>query len=451
MTHKERMRAAIRGEPTDLIPWAPRLDLWFKANQQAGKLPRKYRRASLRQMVEDLDWGLHSVVPDFRDFRSPDDDLDRGLGIFNLRTMPYRTVLENVRRTVRLEGARTTVTYETPLGSVQTVVLYDDAMRRAGITISHVERQAFQSERDYAPLGYIFENARVEAHFDGFEEFADATGDLGLPVAWVSAAGSPMHFILRELMRMDSFFYEMHDRPEALATLARQVEGYLERVKAIVLQCPAEVFLVGANYDATVTYPPFFRDHILPWLRAFAHDLHAQAGPKPESHADEQRQQRRRAAGSQSATRNLRSAIANRESRTRTRDEDADDQEGGRGRWLLTHTDGENSGLLGHYLDAEVDIADSICPAPMTRLTLRQVRDAFGGRITIMGGIPSVALLPDAMPGRDFERFLDAFFTDIGRGDHLILGVSDTTPPAADFRRLCAIARRIASFGPVNP
>jgi len=67
-----------------------------------------------------------------------------------------------------------------------------------------------------------------------------------------------------------------------------------------------------------------------------------------------------------------------------------------------------------------------------------------------MGGIPSVALLPDAMPDREFGRFLDRFFEDIGCGDHLILGISDTTPPAADFRRLRAIARRVEAFGPVR-
>jgi len=397
MTDQERILATLRGEPADRLPWAPRLDLWFKAQQRAGTLPSRYRHATLRDLVDDLGWGLHAVVPDFRDVVRPDDHLDRGLGLFNLRTMPYRTVLENVERTARTDGARTLVEYRTPLGSVQTVVVYDAAMQDAGITISHVERPPFQSERDYAPLGYLFENARVEPQLEGFEAFADHVGPRGLPVAWVSAAASPMHFILRELMPFDVFFYESVDHPEALARLAGQIEGYWQRVLEAAFRCPARVFLVGANYDATVTCPPFFRDHILPWLRRAARELHA------------------------------------------------------RGRYLLTHTDGENTGLLEHYLDAEVDAADSVCPAPMTKLTLRQVRDAFAGRITILGGIPSVALLRDAMSDRDFGRFLDRFFEDLGRGDHLVLGVSDTTPPGAEFGRLVEIGRRAEAFGPIRP
>jgi hypothetical protein len=122
----------------------------------------------------------------------------------------------------------------------------------------------------------------------------------------------------------------------------------------------------------------------------------------------------------------------------------------GQGKYLLTHTDGENQGLLGHYVASEFDIADSVCPSPMTRLSIGQVRAAFAGRITIMGGIPSVALVRDSMTDAQFERYLDAFFAQIGRGDHLILGVSDTTPPAADFRRLRIIADRVEAFGPVR-
>ena len=121
------------------------------------------------------------------------------------------------------------------------------------------------------------------------------------------------------------------------------------------------------------------------------------------------------------------------------------------GSFLLTHTDGENTGLLDCYLESDIDVADSICPAPMTKLTFRQVREHFRGRVTIMGGIPSVCLLRDSMSDRAFDAYLDDFFTQIGAGDHLILGISDTTPPAAEFERLQRIGDRVRAFGPVRP
>jgi hypothetical protein len=40
-----------------------------------------------------------------------------------------------------------------------------------------------------------------------------------------------------------------------------------------------------------------------------------------------------------------------------------------------------------------------------------------------------VALLEESMSDAEFWRFLDGgFFEQIGRGDYLILGISDTTP-----------------------
>ena len=48
MSHRQTMLDAIAGRPTDRIPYAPRLDLWFRANQRAGTLPAKYRNATLR-------------------------------------------------------------------------------------------------------------------------------------------------------------------------------------------------------------------------------------------------------------------------------------------------------------------------------------------------------------------------------------------------------------------
>ena len=395
MTHRERMLAAIRGEPTDRIPWAPRLDLWFAANQWAGTLPAKYRNASLRELVDDLGIGYHAVVPDFRDLVRPDCD-DRALGIFQAAAKPYHTVFDGVRRTSQTEGDRTVVTYETPCGALRTETLYDEAMRRAGISISHVVEHPFKSPEDYPALGFLFGHARAVPQPDGYQRFADHVGDRGIAVAWITPSASPMHWIQRDLMPLDTFFYEMHDHPAEVALLAEQIGGYWQRLTDAACNCPADVVLVGANYDSMITYPPFFADHITPWLRSFARALHA------------------------------------------------------RGKCLLTHTDGENTGLLEHYVAAEIDIADSVCPAPMTKLTLHEVRDAFAGRVTIMGGIPSVALLPESMSDRDFDAFLDDFLVQIGRGDHLILGISDTTPPGADFRRILRIGQRVEAFGPVG-
>jgi len=396
VTHKERMLSALRGESTDRMPWAPRLDLWYDANRRAGALPAKYRDASLRDITDDLDFGYHAIVPHFKDLRDPLDDVHRALGIYNLWTMPYATRLQNVEVSVRTDGDRTHVAYRTPVGTVTTTVVYDESMRRAGASITHVSEHAVKSHEDYAVIRHLFENAEVLPNDAGYQEFADQVGDRGIAAGFLSLAGSPMHLLQREIMPLELFFYELYDHPRELAECAEGIGAYFERIFDVTARSGADVLFLGANYDAGVTHPPFFREHVLPWLRRFAGMLHA------------------------------------------------------RGKFLLTHTDGENTGLLDCYLDSEIDVADSICPTPMTKRTLQEVRDHFRGRISIMGGIPAICLLKTSMSDDDFAAHLDGVFSDLGAGDHLILGISDTTQPAADFERIKMIGRRVRAFGPVR-
>jgi hypothetical protein len=170
-----------------------------------------------------------------------------------------------------------------------------------------------------------------------------------------------------------------------------------EAALAEVLASEAEIFLWGANYDQSVTWPDFFRDEIAPWLRRATGRAHAA------------------------------------------------------GKYLLTHADGENQALLPFYPSCGIDIAESVCTRPMVRNSLAEVRAGFGPTTTLWGGIPSVALLDAVMDDAAFGAFLDGTFDELGTGERLILGVSDNVPPDAKLSRLGMITDRIRAFGPVHP
>jgi hypothetical protein len=159
------------------------------------------------------------------------------------------------------------------------------------------------------------------------------------------------------------------------------MDRWFEQVVIASCQTSAEMVQLGGNYDETITYPPFFEQHILPWLARATEVAHR------------------------------------------------------RGKLLLTHTDGENEALLDLYRRAGFDIADAICPAPMTKLPLDEYITALPG-ITIWGGIPSEALCESAMSDAAFRHFIDEVLTLVAGRSHFILGIADTTPPDAEFSRL---------------
>ncbi len=388
MTHKERILAACRGEVPDRIPWVPRLDLWHNAHQLAGTLPERFQGATRREITDAMGVGYHAVVPDFLDVRSADDMIDRGLGIYRLREMPFATILHDVEREVTVTGDNTRVVYHTPVGSVSCKFGYTAEMREAGASIPWLYEPVLKGAEDYGVLEHIFANLEVVRDDDDYRAWQEWVGEAGVAVAWGSAAASPIHHIMRDLMTMTDFFLEMHDHPDRMLGLAKSMEPWFEQTVAVLTESTAEVIFMGGNYDDTITYPPFFEEHFLPWLVRFAEMAHA------------------------------------------------------KGKLLLTHTDGENQNLMPLYRRCNFDIADSVCPAPMTKLTLAEAIEQLPG-VTIWGGIPAVAVCDSSMGEAEFNCLIEEA-VDLARGQsHIILSIADTTPATANFQRVMRITELV--------
>jgi len=269
-------------------------------------------------------------------------------------------------------------------------------MQKEGISLPFFKSHAIESPDDFNAVGEIFEHLEVIPTPEAYRAFRDRIGDEGIAVARGPMVASPIHLMLHELVAMDQFFYFYSDVRDRMNILSDRMIPFFDASLDALTQCDAEVVFWGANYDQDLTWPPFFETEIAPWLRRTANRLHAA------------------------------------------------------GKLMLTHTDGENKGLLGQYPACGFDVAESVCPHPMTRCTLAEVRSALPG-VTIWGGIPSIALMPSVMTDNDFALYLDNLFGDLGQGDHLILGVADNVPPEANFDRLEQIKDRIVTFGAITP
>jgi len=398
MNHRQMILSTIKGEPTEYIPFIPRLDNWYNANKKNGTLPDKYKNATLREITDDLDLGYHSIIPAFRDLEDDNDDVDLGLCFHKFRARLYTVELRGVeRKVVREPKGITTVEYITPYGTIRTKVRFDEEMRKSGATLSVTIEHAIKSIDDFEAIAYIFENAEVKPNYEYFKEYKENfIGDRGVAVGYCSVCASPMHYLLKELMAVDTFYYELYDHPAEMEELANRLQGFCDKIFNVSADSPAELILSGANYDSALTTPPIFKKYIAPVLKKQAKILHD------------------------------------------------------KGKFLVTHTDGENAGLLDLYLESDIDVADSICPAPMTSHTLKEIKEAFGGKITIWGGIPSISVLGNSMSEYDFDKYLDNTLESIGRGDHIIFSIADTTPPGAKFERILKIAKKIKEFGPVR-
>lgn len=399
MTNKERILAVLQGEPTDVLPFVPRLDNWFYAHEETGTLPDQYRHATLREFADDLGVGFHSIIPNFKGWRKGGyGDLHVGLGIYDLELSPWRVEFHNVGITEeRNDRGEHHVVYETPKGKISTTTVYTNQMLRDGVTLYVVKEHALKSGDDYEALAYIFENAEVIPTYGAYEDYKENyIGDRGVAVALSAMWASPGHYLIKELMGFQDFYMERYDDQEAMDELIRRLAPFCGRLFDAAINSPAEVVLSGANYDFTFTTPKVIEELVVPELKRQSEIAH------------------------------------------------------GMGKFIASHTDGENTMLLEQYVQAGFDIADSICPAPLTKISLKETREIFGDKLTIWGGIPSIALLPASVSDREFYRLVDETLEVIGRGDHMIISVADTLPPLADFDRLLYLKKKVEEFGPVG-
>jgi corrinoid protein of di/trimethylamine methyltransferase len=394
MTNKQRMLMAIRGEMPDVLPYAPRYDLWYNANSYMGTLPAKHRGRTANEIARAEGWALHKVTPDLLAESRPEDTTHRGIGLYSLRECGYRIrVSPKVEVVTRREGSTRYVDYHTPLGSVGVKEVITEEMRQAGVSITWLNERAIKRVEDYRVLAYIFENIEVLPAYDRYAEFQAEVGEDGIACMMGTSGASPMQHIQRDLLDATEFFIEFRDHQKEMRHLAAAIEPVMEQMLSVVAHSPAEMVEWGANFDDMITYAPYYEKEIKPWV------LKAGAALRAE------------------------------------------------GKALLCHTDGENLGLLDLLRQSEIDVAEAVCPSPMTKVTLAEYYRRWGDRTTIFGGIPQSLLLEDTASEQDFKDFMDGFFQAIVPGRRFIVGIADTTPPNAVFDRLIRLGERVEKEG----
>jgi corrinoid protein of di/trimethylamine methyltransferase len=407
MTHRQRLLTAVHGDMPDHIPYAPRIDLWFNANSLNGTLPPRHMGKTSDEIALSEGWALHKVVADHLRQPNPEAMLHRALGVhFMKEYVAHFTFSGQVKIEIKREGDRTRIRYTTAKGSITTSTVYSQEMRRSGTSVPWIEEHAVKTPDDLKVLAGVFENMDVVANYEAFNAHQVKVGENGLPVTAFTVAAGPVHHIQKYFLDATEFFHYYRDHQPEILYLADALAPLYEKALRIVAGSPAEVIQWGSNFDDMLTFPPMFAQHFVPWIRKAKEVL----GPK-----------------------NIR---------------------------ILCHTDGENLGLMDLLHESGMDVAEAVCPAPMTKVTIQEYYRRWSDRITIFGGVPSNLLLPQLTPDEQFKSFMDALFSGIGDGRRFVLGIADTTPPDADFERLVRIGDMVrekgrlplqaGAFSPVN-
>jgi len=394
MTHKERMLMAAGGELPEVLPYTPRFDLWYNANSYTDTLPKQHRGRTADEIARAQGWALHKVIPELLKVESPEENVHRGLGVYSLKENGYRIQLSsNVEVKVKQEGDMKRVEYHTPVGEVGVVETVTEEMKRAGASITWLKERAIKKVEDYRVLSYIFDNMTVVADYARYEAWKASVGDDGIACMMGTFSASGIHHIQRDLLEATDFYFEFKDHEKEMRALAESIDRVYDQILRITADSPAEVVLWGANYDDMITYTPYFAKELMPWLLKASRVLAE------------------------------------------------------KGKFLISHCDGENLGLLDLIRDSGIHIAEAVCPSPMTKVKIEDYYQRWCDKLTIFGGIPQSLLLEETASEEEFQAYIDHFFKAVAPGSRMIVGIADTTPPNAVFDRLVRLGDRIAKEG----
>jgi hypothetical protein len=101
--------------------------------------------------------------------------------------------------------------------------------------------------------------------------------------------------------------------------------------------------------------------------------------------------------------------------------------------------------ILGHIERAGFGMAECFATEPLVSTTLAEARAAWGDRVIVWGGVPSVILEPPYTE-EQFEQYMAELFRTIGPGKAFILGIADNAMPGSDIERIRQITAMVEAL-----
>jgi hypothetical protein len=349
MTARERIEAALHGE------WADRVPLSIYWNM----LPRGDAERCLR----NEGW---AVVEWIRPYRVEMPHVEVWAREF------YRDGVLNRREVVR-----------TPVGEVSSVLQRD---RGYGTSWWRVEHYVKRPE-DYGVLEYMIRDTHYVPDYDGMRLAQERWGEDGY--IFCQVLNVPMHHMMYELMGIERFSLDLHERPDDFFRLHDLLWDRHREAFGIAADSPAEYVVCGSNFHQDMIGASRFEQYYIPYLDEFADCLH------------------------------------------------------GAGKLAGCHLDAPMRKLLDAVAGSRIDVVEALTPPPTCDVTVAEARTALPDKVLWIN-FPSSA---HVFTREEIQAQTDRILREAAPGDRFLIGVTEDIPEGAWRNSLRVISRVIADKG----
>ena len=389
-TTRRRVLAVIQGQRPDRLPFADRLEIWYRHHKLAGTLPEGFETLSLSAAHRHLGIGEES-------FSFPTSVRLRGVEMISRfegeivrhETDPVVNHFPDTYDSVPSNHVGSTETeYITPVGTLTVEHTVHEFMVESGVARPFLRRFPVRSAADYDTAVYILERAEPVLQAARVKKEAERVGEDGYAVPLMRRI--PFQQLLLEYLGPEELFNGLYDHRSRVERLLEALDAHTVQMLHALEPLDEPYVEFCDNIEGSMTSPRLYVEYGLPAHQRYTDILHAQ-GKKVGSHAD-----------------------------------------------------GNLKPLLDLLRESGLDVCESVTPAPVTDCPFEVVWEAWkdGGPL-IWGGIPSVLLDAETSEAEFREYF--AWLFELVEDRPMILGIGDMVMPHNIAARIRYVAREAAA------
>lgn len=262
--------------------------------------------------------------------------------------------------------------WETPAG-VQREIRRHSPSSWYWITLKH----EIASEEDMKTAAWRAEHAAYRWDEDHYRKMLRQVGDLGVPAVFMPRPNVQDLYITT--MGVEPGVMAMYDYPNTVEAYFKTLDELHDRYIDVINPSPIEVINFGDNLHGGTLPPSLFRRHVLPVYQKRCERLHAA------------------------------------------------------GKFVHAHWDGDTKSLLPFARETGLDGIEAITPIPQGDVTLEEAREALGGGMFLLDGIPAI-YFDDYWP---VEKLIECANKCIELfAPKLVLGISDEIAYTGSLERV---------------
>ena len=308
-------------------------------------------------------------------------DLGCSARVYEYGESIYPIFDDTVRCTSQFEGDQHIITLETPVGRVTHI-----DQRTPNSASSLVAKEWVCSEEDLKVYTYIENHTSWGFSQEKYDQVQAEWGDLGAPCICMPRVSVQRLYI--DLMGVEEAVYALTDYPETVEAYFAALRECHLRLIDVINASPIKIVNFGDNIHSGTLSPTLFEQYVLPEYLLRCERLH-QAG-----------------------------------------------------KFVYSHFDGDNRGLMEFYQKTGLDGIEAITPVPQGDVTLEEVK-AHLGDMTLLDGIPAVFFdeeYPEEVLVDCVHRLLELF------APNLVLGISDEMSSRGDIERIRLVGKMVDEY-----